>query len=54
MTGTVVDLLGLVFLFLATAVCIVAPVGALGFMFWQWHKELDQLGGWRKKISNPT
>ena len=44
MAGTVVNLLLLGFLFLAAVVCIVAPLGALGVMFWHWHKELDQIG----------
>ena len=42
MAGTVVNLLLLGFLFLAAVVCIVAPLGVLGVMFWHWHKELDQ------------
>ena len=54
MTGTMINVLGLAFLFLVAAVCIVAPVGALGFMFWQWHKELNQGGWWRKRIGNLT
>jgi len=44
MAGTVVNLLLLGLLFLAAVVCIVAPLGALGVMFWHWHKELDQIG----------
>ena len=43
MAGTVVNLLLLVLLFLAAIVFIVAPLGALGFMFWRWHKELEQI-----------
>lgn len=43
MAGTVVNLFLLGLLFLAAVVCIVAPLGVLIVMFWQWHKELDQI-----------
>ena len=43
MSGTVANLLLLGLLFVAVVVCIVAPLGALGVMFWHWRKELDQL-----------
>jgi len=43
MAGTVVNLLFLGFLFLAVVVCIGAPVGALGVMFWHWHRELQEI-----------
>jgi hypothetical protein len=43
MAGTVVNLLLLLILFLAAAVCIVAPLTVLGIMFWHWHKELAQV-----------
>jgi hypothetical protein len=42
MTGTLVNgaLLGL--LVLGAVVCILAPLTALGFMFWKWQKELSE------------
>lgn len=42
MTGTVVNgaLLGL--LILSALVCILAPLTALGIMFWKWQKELSE------------
>ena len=42
MTGSVVNgaLLGL--LILAALVCILAPLAALGIMFWKWQKELRE------------
>jgi hypothetical protein len=43
MAETVVNLLFLIVLFLAAALCIVAPLTALGIMSWHWHKELAQV-----------
>jgi hypothetical protein len=43
MAGTVVNLLLLIVLILAGAVCIVAPLAALGIIFWHWQKELNQV-----------
>ena len=43
MAGTVVNLLFLGFLFVAVAMFVIAPLGALGVMFWHWHKELNQM-----------
>ena len=53
MTGTAINLFLVALTFLAVVVGIAVPLGALGFMFWHWHKELDQVRGWRKKISDP-
>ncbi len=44
MTETVVNLFLLGLLFVAVVVCIVAPLGALGVMFWHWQKELAEIG----------
>ena len=43
MAGTVVNLVLLGFLFLAGILCVTAPLVALGFMFWHWHKELREM-----------
>jgi hypothetical protein len=43
MAGTVVNLILLGFLFLAAFVCVIAPLGALGVMFWHWHIELNEM-----------
>jgi hypothetical protein len=51
MAGTVVNLLLLGLLFLGVAVCILAPLGALGIMFWHWHKELSQIARLRQARS---
>jgi hypothetical protein len=42
MTGTVVNGALLVLLILAALVCILAPLTALGIMFWKWQKELRE------------
>jgi len=41
-TQTVVNGLLLGLIVLAAAVCILAPLSVLGFMFWNWQKELKQ------------
>lgn len=43
MAGTVLNLLVLGFLFLAVFLCVLAPLGALGIMFWNWQRELSQI-----------
>jgi hypothetical protein len=43
MTGTVVNLLLLGFLFLAAFLCLAVPLGALAVMFWHWHRELSEI-----------
>jgi hypothetical protein len=43
MTGTVANLLLLGLLFLAVVILVIAPVGALGVMFWNWRKELAEM-----------
>lgn len=45
------NLLSLGFLFMIFAVCCVAPVAALGFMFWHWHKELTEISRLRQVCS---
>lgn len=42
MAGTLLNLVLLGFLFLIAFFCVAAPLAALGFMFWQWHKELSE------------
>jgi len=42
MAGTLLNLVLLGFLFLVSFLCVVAPLAALAFMFWQWHKELAE------------
>lgn len=42
MAGTVVNGLLLGLLVLGAAVCILAPLTALGVMFWHWQKELKE------------
>jgi hypothetical protein len=41
-TGTLLNALLLALTVLATVVLIVAPLTALGIMFWHWQKELKQ------------
>ena len=43
MTGTLLNLFLLGLLLFAAIVCIVAPLGALGVMFWHWHRELNEI-----------
>jgi hypothetical protein len=43
MAGTVINLLLLCLLFTVTALCVVAPLGALAIMFWHWHRELSEI-----------
>jgi Flp pilus assembly protein TadB len=42
MAGTFLNLFLLGFLFVTAFLCVAAPLAALAFMFWQWHKELAQ------------
>jgi hypothetical protein len=42
MAGTLLNLLLLGFLLLMAFLCVAAPLAALSFMFWQWHKELAE------------
>lgn len=42
MAGTVVNSILLGLLVLGAAICILAPLTALGVMFWHWQKELKQ------------
>jgi uncharacterized metal-binding protein len=44
MAGTIVNLVLLGFLFLVAFLCVVAPLAVLAFMFWNWHKELSEIG----------
>jgi hypothetical protein len=48
MTETVTNLLLLGLLFLAIVISVGAPVGALGVMFWHWHKELAEMNRLRQ------
>jgi hypothetical protein len=48
MTGTVSNLLLLGLLFLAVVILVIAPVGALGVMFWNWRKELTEINRLRQ------
>ncbi len=51
MTGTVTNLLLLGLLFLAIVILVIAPVGALGVMFWHWRKELTEMNRLRQARS---
>jgi uncharacterized membrane protein len=42
MTGSVLNLLLLLFVVLAAGVCIIGPLAVLGVMFWHWRKELAE------------
>ena len=53
MTGTAINPILFGLSLLAAVVGTVAPLGALGVMFWHWHKELYPAGGGRKKIRHP-
>lgn len=43
MAGTIVDLVLLSVVLMAAALCAVAPLAFMGFIFWRWHKELSGL-----------
>ena len=43
MAGTIVELVLLSVVLMAAALCAVAPLAFMGFMFWRWHKELSGL-----------
>jgi len=42
MTGSLVNVIVLLLVVLATAVCIVGPLAILGVVFWHWRKELAE------------
>lgn len=43
MAGTLVNLIAVGLVVLAGVSCIVGPVAVLGFISWQWHKELAEI-----------
>jgi hypothetical protein len=43
MVGAVINLLLLGLLFTTSILCVVLPLGALGIMFWHWHRELGEM-----------
>jgi hypothetical protein len=48
MAGTVVNVFLLSLLILVTILCVIAPLTALGVMFWHWHKELREISRLRQ------
>jgi hypothetical protein len=48
MGGTVVNVFFLSFLILLAIVCFLAPLTALGVMFWHWHMELREIARLRQ------
>jgi len=42
MMESLLNLFLLLLVVLAAIVCLLAPVGVLGVMFWKWHKELAE------------
>ena len=43
MAGTIFDLVLLAVVLAAAALCALAPLAFMGFIFWRWRKELSRL-----------
>jgi hypothetical protein len=48
MAEAVVNLVFLGIVFLALILCLIAPIAALGYILWHWHKESTELSRSRK------
>jgi hypothetical protein len=51
MAGTSISMFLLIVLVLASILCILGPLTALGVMFWHWHREIRKTARLRRARS---